>query len=148
VKKILIIIAVVFALAAVLWVLRPSPAPLPPAKNLAAPAESPVSRPGPVTAGDPSAKLGIPQPGPGASKTSVALVQSRVAELGEARTQLEVKMKSIDERLADSSQSANAATLREAKQALEISLEKMQLEEEALEQFLRNELEGARSDEP
>jgi hypothetical protein len=81
-------------------------------------------------------------PGERASKASLARLESRLAEIRESRTQLSVKMQTINDRLSDASQEANAATLGEAKRALELSLGKMQAEERALVDFIRNELSG------
>jgi len=81
-------------------------------------------------------------PGEKVSATSIARLETRANELREARTQLSVKMESIDKRLADAAEAPNAAVLREAKQALETSMEKMEAEERALAEFLLNEQKG------
>jgi hypothetical protein len=54
-------------------------------------------------------------------------------------------MESIDKRLADATEAPNAPALREAKQALETSMEKMEAEERALAEFLLNEQKGQES---
>lgn len=79
------------------------------------------------------------EPGEGVSERSIERLATRAAELKEARAQLSEKLQSIDKRLADPAQAANAAALREAKQALERSTLQMEMEEKALAEFLRNE---------
>jgi hypothetical protein len=81
------------------------------------------------------------KPGVGVSERSIERLVTRVEELQATSAQLAVKMKSIEERLADPAEAANAAALREAKQALERSTQQMELEEKALADFLRNERE-------
>jgi len=81
-------------------------------------------------------------PGEKVSAASIARLKTRAEELREARSQLSVKMQSIDKRLADAAKDPNAASLREAKRALETSMEKMEAEERALAEFLLNEQKG------
>jgi predicted nucleic acid-binding Zn-ribbon protein len=83
------------------------------------------------------------KPGVGVSERSIERLATRVEELKNTRSQLATKMRSIDARLADPAEAANSATLREAKQALERSTKQLELEEQALADFLRNEREGA-----
>ena len=84
-------------------------------------------------------------PGEKVSAASIARLETRANELRETRAQLSVKMESIDKRLTDAAEAPNTPALREAKQALETSMEKMEAEERALAEFLLNEQEGQES---
>jgi len=139
-KKILITVALCALGFTILWVATsrisppagPSPAQLSPAPPKDAPPvpsmpfdEAAVAAGGPV------------------SEASIQRMQVRIEELRETASQLGAKMSSIEQRLADPAEAPHNAALREAKQTLELSMQKMRLEEKALVEFLRNERGGS-----
>ena len=85
----------------------------------------------------PATTAAAPKKSSSSSATTASV--ERIAQLVETRRQLSIKLESIDKRLKADGQSSSTAALQEAKRALELSLKKMQLEEEALQDFLRNE---------
>jgi len=144
-KKTLIIAAAALGVAAATAVLslRPGPSPEKSVHNEPASIPSPATEKADAKPSAPSMPFNPAEfePGVGVSEGSIERLSARAEELQATRAQLTVKMKSIEERLADPAEAVNAAALREAKQALERSTEQMELEEKALADFLRNESE-------
>jgi hypothetical protein len=135
--------ALVVAAATAVILLRPGSSSEKSAPNKPASIPSPATEKADVKPPSPSMPFNPAEfePGVGVSERSIERLSARAEELQATRTQLAVKMKSIDERLADPAEAVNAAALREAKQALERSTQQMELEEKALADFLRNERE-------
>lgn len=140
--------AIVVAAATAVILLRPNSLPEKSAPNKPTPLPSPVAANADAKPSAPSMPFNPAEfePGVGVSERSIERLSARAEELQATRAQLAVKMKSIEERLADPAQAANAAALREAKEALERSTQQMELEEKALADFLRNERERPATD--